>query len=755
MYYAGDFYSLAEDVHVKLRTPWTAIFVATACLSSIGVRGAELEEVNVIGVKLASETTRVSPASTIDLRDLQAINLITAEDAVAYEPSIVIRRRYVGDPNGVVGIRGAGMFQTARSLVYADGLPLHYLLQTRWSGSPRWSLVAPNEIRRAQVIYGPFSAQYSGNAMGGVVELETRTPTTRRFVLQGSLMSQDYDALGTNEVFDGSKLFASYEDRFDSFSLYASYNRLENDSQPMTNFALDASESTELDARGVTGYLPGRDDRGEAVIYIGDSGPERSVSELYKLKLGYEFSRVQLRGTVAYEQRSRDQDNSNNYLRDAQGEVFWEVGGRNYEDRHHRRDSLLLGLGASFELSANWYSDIYATHFDIRKDEETRTGLSPNDPEFGARSGRYTEYDDTGWSTFDLKFGTDNLFGNGEQRLALGLYADAYSMELYPFDVDAKTGEVLRARSASGGDTETQAAFIQWGAALGPNWDLSLGLRYERWRADDGFSGEVEVRDRSESATSPKFSLAYSPNSTWQLRYSVARAVRFPITEELYRNERSTTNIVVADASLNPEEGLHHNFSIERELQNGQLQLNLFFEEVDDTIYNQTGVIRDGDTNVRVATFLAIDEVQTQGVEFIFNREFLFGTPTSLRFNASYTDAEIIENKANPDIEGNEMPRIPQWRANLILNYPASRNVDLSASLRYASDSYGDLDNGDTQSEVYGAIDDYLFVNLKAHWDVSEYLSVSAGVDNVFDDMAYVAHPWPSRTVYLEAQVQF
>jgi len=48
--------------------------------------------------------------------------------------------------------------------LFTDGLAL----QTRWSGAPRWSLVAPNEIELAEVIYGPFSAGYSGNAMGGV-----------------------------------------------------------------------------------------------------------------------------------------------------------------------------------------------------------------------------------------------------------------------------------------------------------------------------------------------------------------------------------------------------------------------------------------------------------------------------------------------------------------------------------------------------------------------------------------------------------
>ncbi len=73
-------------------------------------------------------------------------NAQTTEEVLKYQPSLQIRQRYVGDPNGVLGIRGADMFSTARNMVYADGLPLHNFLQASFNGAPRWSLVGPNEI---------------------------------------------------------------------------------------------------------------------------------------------------------------------------------------------------------------------------------------------------------------------------------------------------------------------------------------------------------------------------------------------------------------------------------------------------------------------------------------------------------------------------------------------------------------------------------------------------------------------------------
>ncbi len=41
----------------------------------------------------------------------------------------MIRRRFIGDSNGTMDMRGSNMFQTSRSMVFADGVPLHYLLQ--------------------------------------------------------------------------------------------------------------------------------------------------------------------------------------------------------------------------------------------------------------------------------------------------------------------------------------------------------------------------------------------------------------------------------------------------------------------------------------------------------------------------------------------------------------------------------------------------------------------------------------------------
>ena len=95
-----------------------------------------MEEIVVWGQgRPVDESHRSSSTVLLSRDDLLSINAMTTEDLVKYEPSLIIRQRDIGDPTGTRGMRSANMFQTARSSVYADGVPLHYFLQTAFNGS--------------------------------------------------------------------------------------------------------------------------------------------------------------------------------------------------------------------------------------------------------------------------------------------------------------------------------------------------------------------------------------------------------------------------------------------------------------------------------------------------------------------------------------------------------------------------------------------------------------------------------------------
>src|SRR5436309_7397323 len=100
----------------------------------------------------------------------QTVNILDPEDAVKYLPSVFLRKRNNGDTQAVMGTRVWGVSSSARSLVFADGVPLSALIANNNNiGGPRWGLVSPSEIERIDMMYGPFSAAYAGNSMGAVM----------------------------------------------------------------------------------------------------------------------------------------------------------------------------------------------------------------------------------------------------------------------------------------------------------------------------------------------------------------------------------------------------------------------------------------------------------------------------------------------------------------------------------------------------------------------------------------------------------
>jgi iron complex outermembrane receptor protein len=735
---------------------------------------AALEEVRVIADQVFQDTSLVSPSSLISAEQLEAISFTTVEDALAHEPSLIVRKRFIGDANGVIGLRGSNMFQTTRSMVFVDGMPLHYHLQTRYRGAPRWSLVSPGEIDDIEVIYGAFSAEYSGNAMGGVVNVNTRRPDSERIAFETGYFAQEYQQQETNETFGGYRTYASYENKLGNLGVFASYTRLDNEGQPQTQLFTKTGSGT-ASAVASSGAVQAVNQASEAGVYFADSGPESSKTDLFKAKLFYDLDRVQLRGSIAYEDRTRVEDQQNNFLRDSAGMPIFDrrvdIDGQVYDtfaygrsrmqQRSQQRNSLLIGAGVSAELDNGWVSDAFYSYFNVLDDAEIRSGNHPLADSFiadnQAYKARITEYDNTGWQIVDLKFATEAWLGNDRQRLSVGVHYDDYKLNYIVDDynsiaglrdTDETDGNAATGRADSGGKASTAAAFFQYGYALSEHWDLALGLRYEDWQAEEGFIGATQIAERSETGLSPKLSLAWESTEGLNLRYSVARALRFPVIEELYVNDsKGAGAATISDPSLKPEDGIFHNLGFVQAIDKGSVAVNLFYEVIDDVIFNQRAT-------TGTSTFLPVGEVTTSGAEFIWEQRQIFASAVDIRFNLSHVDAEITDNVFNPSFEGKQFPRSPKWRSNLMLSYRLSPQWDMGASVRYASNSYGELDNSDTASHVFGAQDSFVFVGTKLNWQASSALKLSAGIDNLFNEQAYVFHPWPGRTYHVQAKYQ-
>ena len=201
----------------------------------------QLPEMVVRGEKPAVDRNLPAVSEGVTAAEIaETVNAVNVEDAVKYLPSLQIRKRYIGDRNGIVASRSSGTRISARSLVYADGLLLSNLLGNSFGFSPRWSLVSPEEIKRIDVIYGPFSAAYPGNSMGATIHMTTRLPETFEAHAKAQGFRQDFKLYGTDDEYDGSQVNAVLGNRHDKLAWFAGVNHLDNQGHPMS-FATGAT----------------------------------------------------------------------------------------------------------------------------------------------------------------------------------------------------------------------------------------------------------------------------------------------------------------------------------------------------------------------------------------------------------------------------------------------------------------------------------------------------------------------------------
>lgn len=178
----------------------------------------------------AATFDKKAPAVTQQVlaRDLQKLNLATTVSALRNLPNIFIRERFIGDKNAPVGIRGTSNRQTGRTLVIADGILLSNFLGTGFGNSPRWFLIAPEEIAKVAVIYGPFSALYAGNSIGGTVLFTTKEPDRTESSAKAQYFTHSFNEYATHDDLHGSNAFLSAGGRSGNFTYYAFLNHCDN-----------------------------------------------------------------------------------------------------------------------------------------------------------------------------------------------------------------------------------------------------------------------------------------------------------------------------------------------------------------------------------------------------------------------------------------------------------------------------------------------------------------------------------------------
>jgi len=781
---------------------------ASACLLPLAAMAQE-KSLGVVTVTSGQPTSLPTQIPTtmegITKEQIEkSINATDSEDALRYFPSLLVRKRYIGDYNhAVLSSRASGTGNSARSAVYADGILLSNYLGNGASYAPRWGMVTPEEIERVDVMYGPFSAAYPGNSVGAIVDYVTRMPQTFEAHVQLGGSVQDFNIYQTKRDFAGSLGSASVGGRSGDWSWWLNGSHLNSRGQPMV-FAWKARATAGV-STDATGGVDVAGTENQAGHVLGTSTQYHTVQDHSKLKLAYDVSPTMRASYTLGVWQNDSRASADTYLSTSTGAPlyyaskvkvdgnYYSMTGTEFLGSQDNWEHLMHGLSLKTHTLGVWDWEAAASLYDfqqsISRAQATRvSNTTSNEAAYNQNGAKYypasiTDMDGTGWMTLALKGTWRPQGAAGAHVVDFGYAQDVYKLRTLNSQLQLNGGSWLSSPQGNmtsdlGGQTGTQSLYAQDAWAFMPGWKAVLGVRAEFWKAANGYNKKnnfstvdlVTVTSttsegyatRQETYYSPKAALSFQATPQWVLKASSGRAVRMPTVSELYG---STTAAAAAsdqtfmnEPGLKPERSKTTELSAEKDLGNGILRITLFTETVRDAIFSQVKIdsLNSSASTKRVTN---VGRMRTDGVEIYAMGSDAWIKGLDLSGSLTYANSRIKEN-AGFDYSSNTstrfdtlnkfQPRVPMWRASGLVLYRWDGKLSTSVGARYSGKQYSQLGNYDVNGFAYTGVSKYFTLDTRMHYQFDKQWSGAVGIDNLNNYKYWNFHLYPGRTLLAE-----
>lgn len=761
--------------------------LALACITHIAAHAqgvatdAQLAPVTINGTANKSGLPAAVPGTTASKTadQLREQNLFNPEDALNYAPGTTVRKRYLGDRNALLAGRSFGTLQPSRALVYLDGYLISNFLGR--FDAPRWNMISPEAMARVDLLYGPFSALFPGNSIGTTVAVSQRVP--KGFELSGRLTtsSQNFKQYGHAERFNAGQFSLHVANRFDGgLWLSADLNHQDATGQPMQYQTVVANAAGAFPtvagaATAVTGIVYDTDPKGLKRAVLGANGGaiDHTVQDTLNLRGGLALTPELEASAMASWWHNDTETRNDSWLRDAAGNTVWSgvvtdgtnrfsIPASGFAPYTRLETHQQLGATLKTRRGPGWNGSLVVSDYRLLKDDN-RQANNPDPVAANGGAGSLTRRDGTGWNTAEVQASYTPRagdWGDGRHSLALGLHRNGYRLENAVNTVaDWRSGTGTQAQFY-GGETEITALYAQDAWRMANDWLLTLGWREERFKTFEGrqLGGGVTVNYESRTLRghSPKAALAWAATDRLLLKASMGRGVRFPNVEELYNGTVTATSQTLSDPTLKAETANAAELSAEQDWDRQRLRVSLYWDDVRDAILRQSttdaAVCKTTATSASSYTCVQnVDRVKTNGIELAWQAQDLIVKGLALEASAAYTfRSEVTANSRDPAMVGKWWLRVPRTRATLQASYRPDAHWLLAAGWRHQGRAYNDTYNLDVNPNVYGGVSQLNQLDVRAAYKLTRQLELALGVNNLTDQHAYQAHPYPGRTLFAE-----
>ncbi len=552
-----------------------------------------------------------TPTSQFSLskREIDLSAALTIDDVLRQTPGFSLFRRsgsLTANPTSQgVSLRGVGANGASRALVLLDGVPLN----SPFGGWVYWNRVPRQSVESMQVYNGATSDLYGSGALGGVINIKSRTAATSFL---------DFEASAGNEAtaatsFSGGKSFGEW-------GLLVSGQALRTRGYVLVPEDQRGLVDTPAGTGDVAGSLAvsrnlGSD--GHATLRFSSFGESRRNGTPVQLN-DTRISSVDL-GTDWSNQNAGDFSlrlyGSSEHFNQNFSAVSLDRNSESLTNRQ-RNPSQQIGFALQWRRSLGSHQSVSA-------------GLEGRDVR-----GHSAE------TTFNNSRVTAFVNAGGRQR-SLGFFAnDSIRFRSWLLTAGARVDRWLNSRGFSNRIPVTGAVTLN------------------------------DFKDRSETALSPRVSIIKRFEGGVSASASVYRAFRAPTLNELYRNFRVGNVVTNANAALRAERltGGDAGIGIQRFNDRLFLRGNFFWNEIGDSIANVTLSVTPALITRQRQNLGAI---RARGLELSALAK--LSSRWEIASEYLLTDSTVLRFPANRSLEGLLVPQVPRHQFNFQVSYTRSR----------------------------------------------------------------------------------
>lgn len=648
--------------------------------------------------------------SVITDKDLKKMHINNLDEAFVKIPGVYVGRLSgIGSTPSNTVMRGVSAANSVAVLV--DGVQVN----DSYNGSVTWSAIPVDMVKRVEVLRGPASVLYGGNALAGVINIITKDVDKTSVNLKLSYASNNTQ---NHSLYVAGK--AS-----DKLDFNVNYEKKKTD-----GYITDPV----LSSKAVSGAETTTTNTGAKRWIIGNKGKKQWDENTVGVGFKYHFD----------ESKSLALDFTKNEYEYSYSAPTSYFG-----------DDIIKKAGTYFSTPGEKASNKYnMTYNDSENGWKAVVGYSDQYKQHDTSISKATDSSkpNTRFS-FDLQK-NQTISANNNAVFGLNYRKDEMDATVYKLADKFNSDSKIAVDSMASGTNKAFSAYVMDEHKFSDRWTATAGLRYDKWSTD----GRILLPNKTEAINydestydnwSPSLSVMYKPEADSSVYLSWGKAFEAPSLYRMYSSSYSSNVYNIANPNLKPQKAETFELGYKKDLNNkSAIGVSVYDTKYKGLLYkNSLGVV-DG---MDATCYQNAGEAEAKGFELELNHN--FDDKWSAFLNYTYQNP-VIKKALNATEKDKYVTAIPKEVFRAGVTYSDDKWSGMLTG-EYISKRFSKTDNSDTVNGVYGSYDPYFIMNMDISYSFNKNYTLTASVNNILDRDFFNYYYQPGRTYSVELNYRF